>query len=57
MTDYALRVAGPLFSLPAGQVRMTALASQRREEAPDLETDYGPDFVSDRYGYYHPRSQ
>ena len=51
--DYTVRIAGPLFRLPAGQVRMTGLVSQRRDEAPGYIAKFssGPD------EYYHPRNQ
>lgn len=54
--DYTARVAGPLFSLPAGQVRMTGLISRREDQAPDILRDYGP-ASSQRYEYYRARSQ
>ena len=55
--DYSIRVAGPLFTLPAGQVRMTGLFAQRRDEAPGQLNDYGVAFGDVRYAYFHPRSQ
>ncbi len=55
--DYTARVAGPLFSLPGGQVRVTGLVSHRRDSIPGMGIDQGPDFGSERYGYFHPRSQ
>ncbi len=51
-TDYSLRVAGPLFSLPAGRVRLTALAARRQDEAPEITIE-----ADGTYQYYHPRSQ
>ncbi len=54
LEDYSARIAGPLFSLPAGQVRMTGLVSHRREEQPGLVSYFEP---YDEYTYYHPRSQ
>lgn len=55
--DYSIRVAGPLFRLPAGEVRMTGLVSQRRDEVPGIQTDYGAFYGPERYGYFHSRSQ
>lgn len=51
--DYSARIAGPLFSLPAGQVRMTGLVSLRNDQSPGLLRGS----AALGYTYYHPRSQ
>lgn len=53
MQEYTARVAGPLFSLPAGQVRMTGLLSRRQEDSPDFLIPLG----GDDYQYYYARKQ
>lgn len=47
LTEYALRAAGPIFKLPAGEVRLTALASNRREEAGDALSVYTSQYLGD----------
>lgn len=61
MTEYALRAAGPVFKLPAGEVRLTALASNRREEAGDALSIYTSQYagtpVTTEYAYFPSRHQ
>lgn len=64
LTEFALRVGGPVLMLPAGEVRITALASGRREEAGDAVSTYIQEYVGDlaeysdtSYSYLPPRHQ
>lgn len=64
LTEFALRVAGPVLTLPAGELRLTALASSRREEAGDAVSTYATEYLGDlaefsdtSYSYLPPRHQ
>lgn len=51
-TDFAARIAGPAFALPAGKVNLSALASYRRDTA---ESNIEPSGTE--YAYYPKRHQ
>lgn len=61
LTEYALRAAGPIFKLPAGEVRLTALLSNRREEAGDTLSVYTNQYAggppTTEYAYFPSRHQ
>lgn len=64
LAEYAIRAGGPIFELPAGEVRLTAQLSSRSEKADEVISDTVTQFVGDlaeysytSYRYYPSRHQ
>lgn len=47
LTEYSVRAAGPIISLPAGEVQLSAVASNRRERASSARSIYIQEYLGE----------